>query len=115
MIHEQDKALFDKNFFLYDMLIKHQFVKNYTKETYSELIYLYTKYVNDKHNFSHWCSSCRAELVNHLYNWYGRYINNAEQKVVKDPVQIVIEEPVTVEIEEPVKVKEETVKKRKKK
>lgn len=73
MINEQDKEIFEKHFHLYEMLIKHSFVRNYTKETYSELINLYTKYVSDKNNFSHWCSSCRAELVNHLFQWY---VNN---------------------------------------
>jgi hypothetical protein len=73
MITEQDKELFEKNLHLYEMLIKHSFVRNYTKETYSELINLYTRYVSSTNNFSHWCSSCRTELVNHLYQWY---VNN---------------------------------------
>jgi putative IMPACT (imprinted ancient) family translation regulator len=73
MISQDDLEIFESNQHLYDMLIKHSFVRNYTKETYTELINLYSKYVNDKHNFSHWCSSCRAELVNHLYQWYQEH------------------------------------------
>lgn len=79
MINEQDKQTFEENYHLYEMLVKHSFIRNYTKETYSQLIYLYTKYVSDKHNFSHWCSSCRTELVNHLYQWYN---NNKENQPV---------------------------------
>jgi hypothetical protein len=81
MITKEDIEVFESNKYLYEMLIKHSFVRNYTKETYSELIRLYTKYVSDRHNFSHWCSSCRAELVNHLYNWY---INNSQT----EPIQV---------------------------
>lgn len=70
MITEQDKELFEKNYPLYESWVKHSFVRNYTKETYNEMLTLYSKYVTDKHNFSHWCSSCRAELVHNLYKWY---------------------------------------------
>lgn len=82
MINEQDKQIFEEHYHLYEMLVKHSFIRNYTKETYTDLINLYTKYVSDKHNFSHWCSSCRSELVNHLYQWY---INNKQN----EPVQVV--------------------------
>jgi hypothetical protein len=70
MINEIDKEIFERHYPLYEMWKKHQFVKNYEKDVYSNLITLYTKYVSEKHNFSHWCSSCRAELIHHLYNWY---------------------------------------------
>jgi hypothetical protein len=70
MINEIDKEIFERHYPLYEMWKKHQFVKNYEKDVYSNLITLYTKYVSDKHSFSHWCSSCRAELIHHLYNWY---------------------------------------------
>jgi putative IMPACT (imprinted ancient) family translation regulator len=96
MINEQDKKIFEEYYHLYEMLLKHSFIRNYTKETYSQLITLYTKYVSDKHNFSHWCSSCRTELVNHLYQWY---INNKEVEAI--PVVEVTNEQ---EIEEQIQV-----------
>ena len=70
MITEQDKEVFEKNYPLYESWVKHSFVRNYTKETYNEMLTLYSKYITDKQNFSHWCSSCRAELVHNLYKWY---------------------------------------------
>lgn len=85
MIQEMDKEMFERHYPLYEMWKKHQFVKNYEKDVYSNLIYLYTKYVSDKHNFSHWCSSCRAELVNHLYNWY---VSQNVPLPVQDDVQV---------------------------
>lgn len=66
----EDYALFQKHMPLYESYKKHAFIRNYSKEVYTEMIYLYTKYVNPKHNFSHWCSSCRMELVNYLYGWF---------------------------------------------
>ena len=66
----EDHELFKKNMPLYESFKKHAFIRNYSKEVYAELLHLYTTYVNAKHNFSHWCSSCRMELVNYLYGWY---------------------------------------------
>lgn len=79
MITKEDLELFEKHKHLYEMLVKHSYIRNYTKETYIELISLYTKYVSDKHNFSHWCSSCRSELVNYLYQWY---VNNTTEPII---------------------------------
>jgi hypothetical protein len=86
MISAEDKVLFEKHQILFDSLNKHSFVRNYTKEVYHELISLYIKYVTPKHNFSHWCSSCRTELVHNLYTWYNA--NNADALP-----QIINEEP----------------------
>lgn len=66
----EDHELFKKHMELYECYKKHSFIRNYSKEVYGDLIYLYTTYVNAKHTFSHWCSSCRMELVNYLYGWY---------------------------------------------
>ena len=69
-ITPEDHELFKKHMELYECYKKHAFIRNYSKEVYNDLIHLYTTYVNAKHNFSHWCSSCRMELVNYLYGWY---------------------------------------------
>ena len=66
----EDHELFKKHMELYECYKKHAFIRNYSKEVYNDLIHLYTTYVNAKHTFSHWCSSCRMELVNYLYGWY---------------------------------------------
>ena len=87
MINEIDKEIFERHYPLYEMWKKHQFVKNYEKDVYSNLITLYTKYVSDKHSFSHWCSSCRAELIHHLYNWY-----------VSQNVELPVKEEVVVDV-----------------
>lgn len=93
----EDLELFKKHFELYECYKKHAFIRNYSKEVYTDLIYLYTKYVNEKHSFSHWCSSCRAELVNYLYGWFTNETHTTwykEDKPVKEEVIPVIEEPV---------------------
>lgn len=84
MINQSDEQLFKEHFHLYEMLIKHSFVRNYTKEVYLELLGLYSKYVNEQHNFSHWCSSCRSELVHHLYTWYVANTNKPE--IIKEKI-----------------------------
>jgi len=66
----EDQEIFKKHMGLYECFKKHAFIRNYSKEVYNELIYLYTKYINPKHAFAHWCTSCRMELVNYLYGWY---------------------------------------------
>jgi elongation factor P hydroxylase len=66
----EDFQLFKKHMPLYESYKKHAFIRNYDKEVYTEMIHLYTTYVSPKHNFSHWCSSCRMELVNYLYGWF---------------------------------------------
>lgn len=66
----EDHEIFKRHMPLYECFKKHAFIRNYSKEVYNELIYLYTKYINTKHAFAHWCTSCRMELVNYLYAWY---------------------------------------------
>jgi hypothetical protein len=93
----EDLELFKKHFELYECYKKHAFIRNYSKEVYTELIYLYTKYVNDKHQFSHWCSSCRAELVNYLYGWFTNETNTTWYKhdeIQEEVAPDMIEEPV---------------------
>ena len=96
-ISPEDLELFKKHFHLYECYKKHAFIRNYSKEVYTELIYLYTKYINDKHQFSHWCSSCRAELVNYLYGWFVKETHTTwykEDQPVVEEVPAIIEEPV---------------------
>lgn len=93
----EDLKLFKKHFELYECYKKHAFIRNYSKEVYTELIYLYTKYVNENHQFSHWCSSCRAELVNYLYGWFTNETNTTWYKhddIQEEVVPDMIEEPV---------------------
>ena len=93
----EDLELFKKHFELYECYKKHAFIRNYSKEVYTELIYLYTKYVNEKHQFSHWCSSCRAELVNYLYGWFTNETHTTwyKQDIPEEEVApAIIEEPV---------------------
>ena len=84
----EDHELFKKHMPLYESYKKHAFIRNYSKEVYTEMLHLYTTYVNPKHNFSHWCSSCRMELVNYLYGWYTNEANTTwyrEQEEVATP------------------------------
>ena len=93
----EDLELFKKHFHLYECYKKHAFIRNYSKEVYNELIYLYTKYINEKHQFSHWCSSCRAELVNYLYGWFTNETHTTwyKQDIPEaEEVPFVTEEPV---------------------
>ena len=96
-ISPEDLELFKKHFDLYECYKKHAFIRNYSKEVYTELIYLYTKYINEKHQFSHWCSSCRAELVNYLYAWFVNETHTTwykKDEPVVEEVPAIIEEPV---------------------
>lgn len=90
MSKESDLLLFQKHMPLYECYKKHAFIRNYSKEVYHELIYLYTTYVNPKHNFSHWCSSCRMELVNHLYAWFTHESNTTWYKKPEPEIMPVI-------------------------
>lgn len=85
MITAEDILIFEKHLDLYTCLKKHSYIRNYTKETYNELVALYIKYVSPTHSFSHWCSSCRAELVNFLYSWYEA---NAPTNVYAEDVPV---------------------------
>jgi hypothetical protein len=80
----EDLELFKKHMPLYESYKKHAFIRNYDKEVYTEMIHLYTTYVNPKHNFSHWCSSCRMELVNYLYGWFTNEENTTWYRQQKE-------------------------------
>lgn len=84
---DQDLELFKKHLPLYECYKKHEFIRNYSKEVYTELIYLYTTYVNEKHSFSHWCSSCRVDLVVQLYGWYMNEENTTWYKAEKEEAE----------------------------
>jgi hypothetical protein len=87
----EDLELFKKHMPLYESYKKHAFIRNYSKEVYTEMIHLYTTYVSPKHNFSHWCSSCRMELVNYLYGWY----TNEENTTWYREPEVVVPAPTT--------------------
>ena len=87
----EDLELFKKHMPLYESYKKHAFIRNYSKEVYTEMIYLYTTYVNPKHNFSHWCSSCRMELVNYLYGWYTNEENTTWYRQQSEPAAELLE------------------------
>jgi hypothetical protein len=96
-ISPEDLELFKKHFHLYECYKKHAFIRNYSKEVYTDMIYLYTTYINEKHQFSHWCSSCRAELVNYLYAWFVNETHTTwykENQPVVEEVPVVLAEPV---------------------
>jgi len=90
----EDLELFKKHMPLYECYKKHAFIRNYEKDVYTELIHLYTTYVSPKHTFSHWCSSCRMELVNYLYGWYT---NTEHTTWYRDQEEVVAEEIVAQE------------------
>ena len=111
----EDLELFKKHFELYECYKKHAFIRNYSKDVYAELIHLYTTYVNPKHNFSHWCSSCRAELVNYLYGWYTNEENTTWYRQQKEESAEVLEtvEEVAFTTEAPV-IENKPIKRRRK-
>jgi len=90
----EDLELFKKHMPLYECYKKHAFIRNYEKDVYTDLIHLYTTYVNPIHTFSHWCSSCRVELVNYLYGWFTNEENTTwyrEQEEVELEVESEVE------------------------
>lgn len=93
---DQDLEIFKKHFHLYECYKKHAFIRNYNKDVYTDLIYLYTTYISPKHTFSHWCSSCRAELVCYVYAWYTNEANSTWYK--EDFPSPVADVPFTTEV-----------------
>jgi len=91
----EDLEIFKKHFHLYECYKKHSFIRNYDKDVYTDLIYLYMKYISPTHTYSHWCSSCRLELVNHLYSWYSNEANTTWYK--EEIPEQVVEIPFTTE------------------
>ncbi len=81
ILEEQDRPIFIKHLELADNLKNHGFIKNYDKQVYNELDYLYKKYINENNPHRHWCGSCRAELITYLYRWYDlqEQIDNVEK------------------------------------
>lgn len=71
-ITEQDRQLFEKYKPLNETIRTGGFVRNYTAEAYTHLIYLYSRYISPSHTFTHWCSDCRFQLVQQLYLWYEK-------------------------------------------
>lgn len=70
ILEEQDRPIFIKYLELANNLKNHGFIKNYDKQVYNDLDYLYKKYINENNPHRHWCGSCRAELITYLYRWY---------------------------------------------
>lgn len=79
LTNEEIKFLEDHKF-LYEMIVKAGYCKNYTKDIYNTLSDIHTRYIG-KHNHTHWCGDCRIALVKSVYNWYNETLetnyNNA--------------------------------------
>jgi len=95
-ISPEDLELFKKHFHFYESWKKSACIRNYGKQEYNDMVYLYTKYVDAKQVFNHWCSSCRIELVEYLYRWFVNETHTTwykeDQPVEEAPA--IIEEPV---------------------
>lgn len=88
----EDHELFKKHMIFYETWKKSACIKNFGKQEYNDMVYLYAKYVDSKKTFSSWCSSCRIELVNYLYGWYTNEEHTTwyrEQEEVPTPEPIV--------------------------
>jgi hypothetical protein len=70
LTNEEIKFLEDHKY-LYDMIIKAGYCKNYTKDVYNTLSDIHNKHIS-KHNFTHWCGDCRLQLVKQVYIWYDQ-------------------------------------------
>ena len=95
---DQDLEIFQKHMPLYESFKKHSFIRNYSKDVYNDMVRLYSTYVNPKNSFSHWCSSCRAELVVQLYGWFTNEANTTwYRESSKMVAEVEVEIPFTTE------------------
>lgn len=69
MTQEQKETL-EKYVGLYDMYEKYMYIKNYTQEAFDKLLAIYIEKISAKHTFTHWCGTCRTDLVLSVYRWY---------------------------------------------
>lgn len=67
---QEHKDILEKYVGLYDMYDKYMYIRNYTQEAYDKLLQVYVDNISTKHTFSHWCSTCRTDLVLSVYRWY---------------------------------------------
>jgi hypothetical protein len=91
-IEQQDLIVFERNFPLYETIKKAGFVRNYTKETYFDLLKLYEKYISAKHTFAFHCGECRFYLVKQLFYFYENQLTEQSKQVVQVNQEEKIEE-----------------------
>jgi hypothetical protein len=101
LIEGKDILIFEKYYEMYMTYKRAKYVKNYNAEVYNDLKSLYEKYIG-KLTLAHWCSSCRAELLVQVYNFYekNKVFNTIAEDIILNEV-----ESVDVTKEEPVEVK----------
>jgi hypothetical protein len=111
IMKQEDLQVLERHFIKYYTFVKSQYITNFNKEVYNELIGIYTEYVSKKNNFSHWCSSCRVDLIVKLYTWYissqpnGKEWEKAQiekiegKKVVTPIVEVIKQEIVEIKQE----------------
>lgn len=74
IISNEEVKFLEDNRYLYDMITKAGYCRNYTRDIYEGLSALHTKYI-EKHNFTHWCNDCRIILVKNVYRWYDSLLD----------------------------------------
>lgn len=83
IIEQQDIEIFQKHLTLFETIKKANFVRNYTKETFFELIKLFEKYISPKHTFVFHCGECRFFLVKQLFTFYENQLTEQAKQVVQ--------------------------------
>lgn len=82
-IEQQDLIVFERHFSLYETIKKANFVRNYTKYVFFELLKLYEKYIAAKHTFVFHCGECRFYLVKQLFHFYEKQLTEQPEQVVQ--------------------------------
>lgn len=66
---EQEKHFLETYKPMYDVVLKSNYCKNFTKEIYNTLSEIHIKYIG-KHNYTSWCVDCKMLLLKSVYRWY---------------------------------------------
>lgn len=80
-IEQQDLQIFERHFPLFDTIKRANFVRNYTRENYAEMLTLFEKYISKKHSFAFHCGECRFFLVKQLFNFYENELKSQVDEV----------------------------------
>jgi hypothetical protein len=72
----------EDNKYLYEMIQKAGYCRNYTKEVYQSLSDIHIKHIG-QHTYTHWCGDCRIQLVTIVYRWYDSITEKNYQEAME--------------------------------
>jgi hypothetical protein len=83
---EQEIKFLEDNRPLYEVVLKSNYCKNYTRDMYNVFSAIHIRYIGT-HNYTHWCIDCKILLLKSVYRWYDsntKQESKVEQEVVTE-------------------------------